>query len=77
MNTPEEYFNLVKKEIIKGSLQERLGYDVYDKVLNHEWSNLPERSKEKFLDFLEREGQVTVFSISENNNAEQPSQPVV
>lgn len=62
MNTPEENFNLIKREIIRGSLQERLGYDVYDKVLNHSWENLPEKSREKFLNFLEREGDAVVLS---------------
>ncbi len=68
MNTPEENFNLIKGEIIKGSLQERLGYDVYDKVLNHDWSGLPERSREKFMQFLEREGQVVSFSTTQESS---------
>jgi hypothetical protein len=63
--TPEENFNLIKKEILKGTLQERLGYDVYDKVLNHDWDKLPEKSREKFLAFLEREGEVVAFSRPE------------
>lgn len=60
--TLEEKFNLIKKEILKGTLQERLGYDVYDKILNHSWSSLPENSREKFLAFLKREGEVIVLS---------------
>lgn len=60
--TPEESYNLIKKEILKGSLQERLGYDVYDKIMNHSWDKLPEKSRDRFLKFLEREGDVIVLS---------------
>jgi hypothetical protein len=77
MSTQEENFNLIKGEILKGSLQERLEYDVYDKVLNHDWKGLPEKSREKFLKFLEREGEVVVFSVTGNNDIEQPVAPVV
>ena len=63
--TQEENFNLVKKEILKGTLQERLGYDVYDKVFNNDWDKLPEKSREKFLAFLEREGEVVAFPQTE------------
>jgi len=62
MSPLKEKFNLVKREIIRGSLQERLGYDVYDKILNHDWENLPEKSREKFFKFLEREGEIIAFS---------------
>jgi hypothetical protein len=67
MNTQEENFNLIKKEILKGTLQERLGYDVYDKVMNNSWEKLPEKSREKFLAFLEREGEVVAFSKAEQS----------
>ena len=60
--TQEENFNLIKKEILKGSLQERLGYDVYDKVMNYNWDKLPEKTKEKFIAFLGREGDIIVLS---------------
>lgn len=58
----EESFNAIKQEILKGTLQQRLGYDVYDKVMNHDWHNLPAKAKENFISFLEREGEVVVIN---------------
>lgn len=77
MNAPEEKYNLIKREIEKGSLQERLGYDVYDKILNHDWAALPERSREKFLKFLEREGEVLVLSTAKESAAQPIVQPAI
>jgi len=57
-----EAYNIIQKEIMKGSLQERLGYDLFNAVMNHPWERLPEKYKEKFQDFLEKEGEIITFN---------------
>ncbi len=61
----EEAFNLIKEEVLKGTLQERLGYDMYGRVVNNEWSALSEEMKEKFSEFLAREGSIMIMSTKE------------
>lgn len=56
----EDIFNTLKKEILKGALQERLGYDLYDKVLNKDYDKLNQLEQQRFDAFLVKEG----YSIS-------------
>ncbi len=57
----EKTYDAIQKEILKGSLQERLGYDLFMNVMNHPWDKLPEKYKEKFEDFMEKEGEVLIL----------------
>ncbi len=58
----EQAYKQIQAEILKGTLQERLGYDLHQNVLNRSWENLPEKYKEKFQDFLEKEGEMIAFN---------------
>lgn len=59
--TNEEIFNAIKADILKGSIQERLGYDLYDKVMNGMYGSLSIVAREKFDAFIEKEGSVIVM----------------
>ncbi len=58
----ENTFNAIQKEILKGALQERLGYDLYAAVMNNSWDKLPEKYRLKFQDFVEREGEIVILN---------------
>lgn len=62
----EEIFTLIKKEILKGSLQQRLGYDLYDKILNHDYKHLPSASKASLKLFIENNGEILIINKTEN-----------
>lgn len=65
--TDKEKFNAIQSDMLKGTLQERLGYDLYDKILNHTYEGLPPASKEKFEAFLKKESNILVINLKENS----------
>jgi len=54
-------YNAIREEILKGTLQERMGYDLFTNTINHSWDRLPEKYKEKFKAFIDRESKVVSF----------------
>lgn len=59
-NSKESIFNDIKKDLLRGTLQQRLGYDLYDKVFNKRFDQLNPKEQEAFDVFLKKEG----YSIS-------------
>ncbi len=60
--TPEEIFNALQADMMRGTIQERLGYDLYDKILNNTFEGLPAASKEKFEAFLKKEPNILIIT---------------
>lgn len=58
----KEIYDAIRNDMLRGTIQERLGYDLYDKILNSSFEGLPSASKEKFYAFLDKEPNILIIS---------------
>ncbi len=58
----KEIFNSLQADMMRGTIQERLGYDLYDKILNNSFEGLPAASREKFEAFLKKEPNIVIIN---------------